>query len=97
MFNKFPIIRLYIESEIIICFLILEFNAKKAQTYLKEEKNISVSLRVINNIYAELRSIIYIYLLIVYDSVPLGERNNNSYFACNESLFGVRKGKKFRY
>ena len=59
---------------------------KKAQTYLKEEKNISVSLIVINNIYA-LRSIIYTYFRIVYDSVSLGERNNNSYFACDESLF----------
>ena len=87
MFNKFPFKRLDLASEIIICFLILEFNAKKAQTYLKEEKNISVSLRVINNIYSELRRIIYTYLRIDYDSVPLGERNNNSYFACDKSLF----------
>ena len=45
LFNKFPFRRIDIISKIIKCFLILEFNTKKTKTYLKEEKNISVSLR----------------------------------------------------
>jgi len=40
-----------------------------------------------------LRNIIYKYQLIVYKSETLGTKNENSYFAIDESLFGHRDGK----
>ena len=51
-------------SEIIYCFLCLELNAKKALKYLKEHKNIKISMRTLLKVYAELRDVIYNYMKI---------------------------------
>lgn len=93
LFEKFSYIRLEIIAEIINCFISLDINAKKAQQYLLNEKNIKISNRSINKIYKELRNIICEYLLIVYESEPLSEKKENSYFEIDESLFGHRDGK----
>jgi len=74
--------------EIINSFIFLELNAKKAQHILFNEKNINILNRLVNKIYKELRNIIYKYQLIVYKSETLGTKNENSYFAIDESLFG---------
>ena len=54
-FAKFPKIKLRDLTEIINCFICLEFNTKKAVTYLKENKNVIISQNTLSKIYKELR------------------------------------------
>ena len=86
LFAKFPQIKLRDLTEIINCFICLEFNTKKAVTYLKENKNVIISQNTLSKIYKEFRNIIYQYMKIVYNSEVISTENNNDYFAVDESL-----------
>ena len=71
---------------IIYCFLCLDLNAKKARNYLKENKNINISLRTLLKVYSELRDVIYNYMKLLYESETISIKNNRDYFSVDESL-----------
>ena len=95
LFAKFPQIKLRDLTEIINCFICLEFNTKKAFTYLKENKNVSISQNTLSKIYKKLRNIIYQYMKIVYNSEVISTVNNNDNLAVDESL--INHISKFGY
>ena len=94
LFNKFPYIRLDLISEIINCFLTLEFNVKRTKQYLENEKHRTISSNVLNKIYKELRTIIYDYMRIVYASEIFAPKNAHSFFAVDECLFSHKNGRQ---
>ena len=94
LFNKFAYVRLDLISEVINCFINLEFNVKKTKHYLANEKNRNISITLLNKILKELRNIIYDYMHIVYESELFGPKNTHSYFAVDECLFSHKNGRK---
>ena len=93
LFNKFTYVRLDLISEVINCFINLEFNVKQTKHYLANEKNRNISITLLNKIYKELRNIIYDYIHIVYESEIFCPKNSHSYFAVDECLFLHKNGR----
>ena len=83
-FNKIPIEDC---MEVIKCFIIFNFNVKKAHNYLTGEKQIKISDLQIRNIYTKLREIIYYYYLLEYEIEDFALENQNHHFSLDESLF----------
>lgn len=90
----FPKQKLRVIYEITNCFINLEFNCEKAKKYLKNEKHLKVSKRIIYNTYKEIRRVIYKYLNIIYQTENIGENNRSEYFSVEEILFAHKNGKQ---
>lgn len=73
--------------EVMKCFIILNFNAKMAYTYLTGEKHIKISGLQIRNIYTKIREIINYYYLLEYEVEDFALENQNHHFSIDESLF----------
>ena len=76
------------------CFLCHEFNAKKAVEYIKNEKNVNVSPRVVSAVYKFIRNVIYKYFYYLYQSELLVEENSNKTCSIDESNFTYTKSGK---
>ena len=87
-------ISLELYSEIKKCFLCHEFSVKKAVEYIKNEKNVNVSSRVVSTVYKSIRTIIYKYFYYLYQSELLVEENNNKTCSIDESMFTHTKSGK---
>ena len=93
-FENYSKISLELCSEIMKCFLCHEFNAKKAVEYIKNEKNVNVSPRVVSAVYKFIRNVIYKYFYYLYQSELLVEENSNKTCSIDESNFTYTKSGK---
>lgn len=75
-------------------FLCREYNADKAFEAMKQSFNVTITKVTIYKIYKVFRNIIYKYILIVYQTEPLGELNERSFFSIDESLFSHQNTKQ---
>lgn len=94
LFSKFPFIKLRDMSEIIYCFLCLDLNSKKVHTYLKENKNINLSMRTLLKVYVKLRDVINKYMKLIYESDKISTKNNRDYFSADESLINHKNNQQ---
>ena len=93
-FESHSKISLELCSEIMKCFLCHEFNVKKAVEYIKNEKNVNVSPRVVSAVYKFIRNVIYKYFYYLYQSELLVEENSNKTCSIDESNFTYTKSGK---
>ena len=73
--------------EVIKCFFSLNLNAKKAYTYLTQEKLLNISQQLIRNIYTKIRETLYYYYLIEYETEDCVLENAHYHYSLEESLF----------
>ena len=86
-FEEFNKIRIEECLEVVKCLIALNLSAKKAFTFLNEEKFIKLSLTQIRNIYHKIRETIYYYYLLEYEIEDFGLENQNHHFSLDESMF----------
>ncbi len=73
--------------EVMKCFFSLNLNAKKAYTYLTQEKLLNISQQLIRNIYTKIRETLYYYYLIEYEIEDFALENAHYHYSVDESLF----------
>ena len=93
-YTKFSRQKLFIISEILKCFLLFDFNAKKTREYINTQFDENVSGNVISKVYKEIRVVICKYLKISYQSNLLADKNQNKYLSVDESLITHVEGKQ---
>ena len=86
-FEKFSKITLKVCLEVIRCMLVYNLNAKKTFYMIKNTLKENININIIREIFKEIRKIIARYHYIIYQSEYLGERDSNSFFSIDESLF----------
>ena len=85
-YSLFPKMELRLVSEIIKAF-IQGINASKCYEILKYEKNVSVSLVAVKNVFSGIRNVISKYFNIQYQSELLGDIDQQKIFSIDESMF----------
>ena len=73
--------------EVIKCFFSLNINAKKAYTYLTQQKFLNISEQLIRNIYTKIRETLYYYYFIEYETEDFALENAHYHYSVDESLF----------
>ena len=67
--------------------IVYNLNAKKSFAMIKNTLKENINLNIIREIFKEIRKIIARYYRIIYQAEYLSERDSNSFFSIDESLF----------